>query len=420
MLRIEGQVTDQVELAKQVLAWITSAERPLTTSELQYALAVEVGESELDEDNIPDIGDLVSVCAGLVTIDEESNVIRLVHYTAQEYFERTQSHWFPNAETDITTICIAYLSFDVFERGFCQSNREFEERLQSNRLFAYAAENWGYHARKASPLSPALSHAVVSFLMSEVKINSSSQGLIAIKRRFRHANYSQRVPKRVTGLHLAAFFGVEDVVKLLLDIGEVDVDSKDNDGQTPLSWACENGHAAVIKLLLETGKVNFDSKDSGGLTPLSWAALNGHIAAVKILLETGKAQPDLKDRYGRTPLLWAARKGRVAVVKLLLDTAKVDPNSKDGKHSSTPLLWATRNGHEAVVRLLLEASEADVNTKDKDNQTPLLWATRNGSQAIFKLLLETGQADVSSKDDTCKPAPPPRTTGIRYEASIKS
>ena len=53
MKRIEGQVLDQEELAKQVLSWITCAQRPLTTSELQHALAVEVGEPELDEDDLP-------------------------------------------------------------------------------------------------------------------------------------------------------------------------------------------------------------------------------------------------------------------------------------------------------------------------------------------------------------------------------
>jgi hypothetical protein len=83
----------------------------------------EVGESELDKDNLSEIQDMVSVCAGLVTIDEESHVIRLVHYTTQEYFERTQSYWFPNART---TICISYLSFGVFEKGFCQTDDEFD------------------------------------------------------------------------------------------------------------------------------------------------------------------------------------------------------------------------------------------------------------------------------------------------------
>jgi hypothetical protein len=110
MLRIEGQIADQKDLAKQVLSWITCGERLLTILELQHVLAIEVGESELDKDNLPEIEDMVSVCAGLVTIDRESNIIRLVHYTTQEYFERTRSYWFPNAETDITTICISYLS----------------------------------------------------------------------------------------------------------------------------------------------------------------------------------------------------------------------------------------------------------------------------------------------------------------------
>jgi hypothetical protein len=82
------------EIANDVLSWITCAKRPLTTSELRHALAVEIGESELDEENLPEIEDMVSVCAGLVTVDEESDVIRLVHYTTQEYFERTWTSWF--------------------------------------------------------------------------------------------------------------------------------------------------------------------------------------------------------------------------------------------------------------------------------------------------------------------------------------
>ena len=127
MTRIEGQVKDQKELAKQVLSWITYAKRPLTTSELQHALAVDPGDSELGEDNLPQVEDVRSVCAGLVTVDEESHVIRLVHYTAQEYFERTQKDWFPNAEENITATCVTYLSFSTFEAGFCTTNRKLKD-----------------------------------------------------------------------------------------------------------------------------------------------------------------------------------------------------------------------------------------------------------------------------------------------------
>jgi hypothetical protein len=116
MKRIQSQEAGFHELAKRVLSWITCARRPLTTLELRHALAVEVGDSELGEDNLQEIGEIVSVCASLVSIDEKSDIIRLVHYTTQEYFERTQTSWFPEAHRDIARTCITYLSFDTFQQ----------------------------------------------------------------------------------------------------------------------------------------------------------------------------------------------------------------------------------------------------------------------------------------------------------------
>jgi ankyrin repeat protein len=93
------------------------------------------------------------------------------------------------------------------------------------------------------------------------------------------------------------------VVELLLAQNGIDPDSKDNNGQTPLSWAAENGHEVVVKLLLEKN-AELETKDEGyGRTPLSWAAGNSHEAVVKLLLEKG-AELETKDEgYGRTPLL---------------------------------------------------------------------------------------------------------------------
>ena len=44
MERIKGQIPGSKKLAMQVLWWIAFTTRPLTTLELQHALAVEVGE----------------------------------------------------------------------------------------------------------------------------------------------------------------------------------------------------------------------------------------------------------------------------------------------------------------------------------------------------------------------------------------
>lgn len=174
MERIKGQVKDQEELAKQVLMWITCAKRPLTTTELQQALAVEVGKLELDEDNLPQIEDMVSACAGLVTIDEESDIIRLVHYTTQEYFKRTQKDWFPDAELHIATTCVTYLSFSVFKSGFCRTDDGFEERLRSNPLYDYAAHNWRHHAREASTLR----QEVLGFLADKAQMQANGHDAV--------------------------------------------------------------------------------------------------------------------------------------------------------------------------------------------------------------------------------------------------
>jgi hypothetical protein len=78
MERIERQDDRRKQLARRVLSWITYAVRPLSVKELQYALAVMPDTTKLDPDDIIDDEILTSVCAGLVVIDEERNVIGLV------------------------------------------------------------------------------------------------------------------------------------------------------------------------------------------------------------------------------------------------------------------------------------------------------------------------------------------------------
>src|SRR5277367_1697052 len=95
LLRIQRQDCQRAKRAKQVLSWILHAARQLTVEEIQYALAVEPGDEDIDEEALPDVNILVSACAGLVSIDRKRNIIRLVHYTAQEYFERHRLHHFP-------------------------------------------------------------------------------------------------------------------------------------------------------------------------------------------------------------------------------------------------------------------------------------------------------------------------------------
>lgn len=78
-------------IAHSTFTWVVNAKRPLTVQELQVALAIESGAKKLDVDNLLDIEIILSVCAGLVIVNEQLSVVRLVHYTTQEYLDSIQS-----------------------------------------------------------------------------------------------------------------------------------------------------------------------------------------------------------------------------------------------------------------------------------------------------------------------------------------
>ncbi|KAL7935686.1 ankyrin repeat-containing domain protein [Trichoderma chlorosporum] len=355
MERINGQVKDEMELAKEVLSWI-----------LLHALAVEA------EDHV------VSVCAGLVTIDPESN-----------YFERTQYDWFPAAEDTITSACATYLSFRIFETGACEQYDQFEKRLKLNPLYSYAANNWGHHARRANVLDDAIFH----FLSCRTKIEASSQALVPLTSKYGNQHY-RRYPTNTTGLHLAVYFGANKIASRLLKT--IAIDATDGDNRTSLSWAAEIGHGDIVKLLLEEG-ADIEWKDhSDGQTPLGWAAQNGHENIIKLLIEKGANLESRNKASGQTPLGLAARNGHGTIVELLLKE-RADIESKDEEYGQSPLSWAARNGHEEVVALLLEKG-AYLESRDRLNQGPITLAAKSGHEAIVRLLLEKS-ADFESKDD---------------------
>lgn len=76
--RIRGQGKDYSELAMQVLLWISSALRPLSPVELQYAIAIQPGMTELDDEDLDEQDLMVSVCAGLVILDARTDTLRFV------------------------------------------------------------------------------------------------------------------------------------------------------------------------------------------------------------------------------------------------------------------------------------------------------------------------------------------------------
>ena len=378
MERIQGQVPEHQKLATQVLSWISCARRRLTLAELQHALGIEQNTSELDEDAIPNLGLIVSTCTGLVVVDTESDVVRLVHHTTQEYFQRTWQRWFPNAQIEITKACATYLSFEAFKTG---ATDRLEDNVPSNDFYAYAAVNWGYHAVHS------LDGEILTLtLLEDTALVSACGNAI-------YTMDSTLGPRRehIPALHLAAYFGLSKSASILLDKG-ADVDSWTFNRRTPLWFATMYGHASVVKVLLENN-ANIERPDRYGKTPLYIAAEEGHDAVVSMLLDNN-ANVESSDRHQKTPLHIAAEKGHEAVVRILLDN-NANVKSPD-RYRKTPLFLAAIHGYKGVARMMLD-NDANIESTDGISMTPLHHAASNGHEGVVGLLLDNG-ANIESVD----------------------
>lgn len=110
----------------RVLMWLSHARKPLSTENLRHALAVQVGDVQLDSGNLPSAKQLVEYCSGLVVIDE-SGILRLTHASVQMYFHEHREDLFPSGQHDIAQVCLTYLCFQ--EIG--ETCTDFYESIES-------------------------------------------------------------------------------------------------------------------------------------------------------------------------------------------------------------------------------------------------------------------------------------------------
>jgi ankyrin repeat protein len=387
--RIQNQAPSEVEKAMKVLTWICFSKWRMAPLEIQYAVAVEYEKYKFDETNITCLDDLVSLCAGLVAVDVETNVIRLEHYTTQEYFERNRLELFPYAEYQMTATCVSYLFSDMCQRVppllfihdvpfiYPYSHSELT-------LFRYADTNWSYHARNAYPETKKL---IRDFLELVGKIFQNEYALALLKRQ-----YSVFHPLPI---NFAALLGLDKYIVDLLK-HKPDEDSHDSlcervgDGDgNALLLATHRGEINTAKVLLQHGwKVNATNVNCE--TVLHLATRKCQTSLNPLLLEHG-ADIEHLDRCGRTPLLSAALHGESnSVMELLSLGAKTNVVDIDNRNI---LHYAAKCGSKVMMELCLSDSQCDISALDfcdVDNMAPLLWAVDRGEQRNVDLLITYG------------------------------
>jgi ankyrin repeat protein len=99
-------------------------------------------------------------------------------------------------------------------------------------------------------------------------------------------------PERENAFCKAARSGFVEVMRFLVsqDVKCRGIDEPDESGRTPLSvaaWGTDQAATQIAAILLATGRVDVDSKSDSGNTPLSFAIGNGNASMVRVLVEAG-------------------------------------------------------------------------------------------------------------------------------------
>ncbi|KAH1982336.1 hypothetical protein KXW88_004630 [Aspergillus fumigatus] len=188
LAKINSYAEEDRLLAEELLRWVVCARRPLNVSELCCALAIDIGDEELNLDNVPtNTSEIVDACSPLLSIGDKGTV-SLVHSTVAQFLldpsnkasvpmgtdryfiEQTDAH------TMLAEKCISYLSLLSFRNRISGTQtlaKITHEEIHAFPLLEYAALTWWKHVAH-SAVSKASAKRLVDLMFNFAK---SSQGL---------------------------------------------------------------------------------------------------------------------------------------------------------------------------------------------------------------------------------------------------
>ena len=400
--RIKEQKGGKSRLGIEVLMWVSHAERPLRIEELCRALAVEMGATDIDLENIRPQDTVLMSCLGLAMVDRETSTVRLIHYSLQEYLSRPGV--LPDAHRTLSQTCLTYLNYDQVKGLPADS----VSNLDDMPFLEYSSLYWGRHAKmELTDHTKSLALGLLNRYDSHI-----SSALL-----FKKINpYARSLSHRpFPSLHCASYFGIDEIVAALFKMEGCDINQRDIMGFTPLKWAAWQGNQGTVALLLTRDDIDPDKPGDNGETPLLAASGCGHAEVVRLLLERNDVNPDKPDNHGRTPLWLASGNGHERVVRLLLTQNDVNP-TKPNNDGITPLQCASSDGHEGVVSLLLSRGATNPDQPDNNSLSLLPSSSSSGHEEVSRPLVTQGDANLGEPDS--RQGQPRISSMLRYRRII--
>lgn len=193
-----------------------------------------------------------------------------------------------------------------------------------------------------------------------------------------------------TVLHIALGNSQIEEAKYLVSKYGMKIESTDKYGKSALLEAdCKS--IELIKFLLDQPQIDLYSKDVNGDTILHKCVRQKEPKAVKYLVEEKKMKLDLNNNLGQTPLFLSVFDKNMDMFEYLISKG-ADVNAKTNKNE-TLLFYAVGGNKLDIVEYLVEKQGMDVNARDKEMNTPIFSSVKLPNVKIMKYLIKKG-ADV--------------------------
>ncbi|KAL8962669.1 MAG: hypothetical protein Q9183_005122 [Haloplaca sp. 2 TL-2023] len=387
MLRITDQDEEYANLAKSVLMLMVHAWRPFVMEELQEALAAAKTSTDqgVDKDHVVNQDYIINSCMGLITLDKETNTVRMVHHSAEEYFTAKRQEHFSNGHHEIARICLGYLSSTLFSHGRCANKDQLATLRKRNPFLDYASENWGHHVRESGRIVD-LASLILKFMRMDSNLSCSVQTAMSEHLRRPWTEYPA-TSHIISPLTVAAGFGLTDIVASLLDQG-AEIDETRFQGMSALDMASRNGYVSVVRLLLDRG-ANLHQAQKNGVNPFIMAAAWNRSDVVRTIFERDRSIINSRNVFGKTALHDAAERGFNDTVQVLIQCGS--NLTRKSNAGWTPLVFAAHSGHIPTLSLILKAG-APVDSPEPDTRQATYIAAKNSNLSMLQFLFDNGAA----------------------------
>ncbi|KAH6888293.1 hypothetical protein BKA70DRAFT_1202822 [Coprinopsis sp. MPI-PUGE-AT-0042] len=380
--RIQHQAPDMFAVAKNALVWVLCSTRSLTIEELRHAVATCPDTYKFDRRRLVDEAMLMGLCRGLVNVEEETNIVRFVHYTAKDVVKGLVSRSSLHPHSLPAAVCMALLAEHGFQQTTLTDEQALKASLKAEPLLAYAYDNWSNHAQESLD-DASLAGRLLQFIQGccafpvglSTHILSSIDDILEPLHMAAYFNFPLSIAgsahlcdpnhptphKGRTPLMLAIRGNSLSAMRELLSLPGILVNAVNKDGNIPLVYAAEWGTKASLSLLLAHPKINVNAPDSYGGTALMWVS---SAEKATLALAHPKTKPNLVDFGGVTALMYASRRGSLEVVRVLLADPRVQVRlkTKDGKTAldmAGERYWGGDKPYDQIIELLRTNSDRE-------------------------------------------------------------